>query len=210
MFCVGADVNISDVPLCAGEQIHITENSVQSEKILILKIRADAPLEYPCSDGVCALVHKFRYVELRLKMRSHGIADIFSIYIEIQARADALEHYVSFSVRPVCANGEFSLIHAARVVVRHIRRIHRMRIVRIGVAGFFPTLHLPARRHGGFVPGVDFLGHIYVASKKLKFPCTVEEAVICRFVSVSAQCLVKAVIRDVVCSLRFAVIRELI
>ena len=167
-FVCGDHLHIGDMPLGTLQDVAIPENAVVAEEILVLQIAAAAPFENLHPDGVDTGPGEFRNIKFRLQMAALGKAHIAAVYIHISAGGYALQHKIDLA--PLLFQSKLPLVHAAGVIIRHIRRIAGIRIIDVGIIGVFVALQLPARRHRDGIPSTDYLRHIHIPPEEGKFP----------------------------------------
>ena len=119
-------------------------------------------------------------------MTSLCIAYILPVYPYLSTRRNAFKHNIVthffarrtiFTHNPVI-NRKLSFIYPTRIIIRHIRRIHRIRVVHVRIVRILISQDLPAGRHFYLVP---FVPAVPVVASKInvsriiaKPPCPVQ------------------------------------
>ena len=129
------------------QQIHVTEDAAHAELVLILLIAAVAPLQHQHGQRVHAVLQHVGHIELAGRMRHLRIPDELAVHPHIERRIHALEIQVRAGRVRIGRMHEIAQVHAARVVLRHERRVERERIVEIRVLVAVETMVLPHARH---------------------------------------------------------------
>ena len=142
------DVNVPDMALGPGQQVHIPEDAVHPEKVLVFQVAAAAPLAHLGGDGIFSGLYKIRDVKLCLQVASLGVPGVAAVDVQLHAGGNPLKHDVVAAAR--IRNGKCPRVHAHGVFVGHIGRVHRIGVDHIGVVRLFIAPALPA---GGHVNG---------------------------------------------------------
>ena len=149
---------IADMDRIAEKQIHLTKNTGKPKFILILQIRSVAPLEHQHLQRVFSRMQKLGQIHFACHVADLAVSRKAIIHKKIEAGIHAFKVNMHrflrqlFFRKPQGAN-----IKPARIIDRHMRRIHRERIVYIGILRAVisaPQLGLPALRNAQLVkPG---------------------------------------------------------
>ena len=106
-------------------------------------------------------MNKFVDIEFACHVAYLAVADKFSVYPKIEAGIDTFKIEEKVTAEVIFVNLKVTDINSARVVVRDIRRIARVRVIRIRVVRHVIALikcHLPVHRNSYFVIiAVDFI-----------------------------------------------------
>ena len=76
---IGPDLDIGQMPCLPGEQVHVPEDAVHTEKVLILQIAARAPLDHLGHQAVLPFADKWRQVKLGWQVTALAVADIWPL-----------------------------------------------------------------------------------------------------------------------------------
>ena len=131
----------------ALEQVYVAEDSGIAELILILHIRAIAPLEHENSQAVVALMRLLGDVKLGSGVRNLRISDESTVEPDIERAVNALKVEECARRLRVSRVREVANIHATRIILRHKRRVARVGVVDVGVHMRLAAQVLPHGRH---------------------------------------------------------------
>ena len=93
---VGLNINIAYMLGRTIEQVHIAENSVESEKVLVLEITLGVPCVHRRRNRVFSDINIIGYIKFRLEVRTTAHSDIPAVYIKLKIAAYALKHHIHF------------------------------------------------------------------------------------------------------------------
>ena len=137
---------VKQMLLRTREQIHVAENAAHAELILILKIRAIAPLEHQHLQFIHSVFDEIRHVKLRRAVGNLAVAHEPAVQPYIFAAVNPFKaQRLPLSVRLLIRKA--ARIKTARILCRHIRRIKGDRIKHVGVLMAVIAMILPDRRY---------------------------------------------------------------
>ena len=131
----------------AVQQVDIAEDAAHAELVLILQVATVAPLEHQHRQRIRAVRQHVGHIELARGVRDLRIPDEHAVEPHVEAGIHTLEIQERPRRGGITAMLERMQVHAARIVLRHIRRIERERIVHIRVLMPVDPMVLPDRRH---------------------------------------------------------------
>jgi len=188
------------MPLRSAQQIHITENTVISHEILIFQITGNTPLIHLDQNLILPFFQCNR--KFRGRMGNSRISHITAIYKQFHARRYPFKYQRIFSCSFLCRHGKKSSVYTQRVIIRHIRRIYRIRIIYIRIIRFFITSHLPAGRHRNLVPLCNLFRTVNISCKIPEIPLAIQQLIICRSRLIPFQGFFQRIIRNIMSSWR--------
>ena len=169
---IGDHFHVRDVALRPLQDVHIPENAVHPEKVLVLQIAAAAPFQHLDPDGVGAGMDVGGDVEFSRQMAALGEAYLLSVDIQEGTGGHTFKDEVDLA--PDFFQLKLALVNTAGVVIGHIGDVHGIRVIDIGIVGILIAVELPAGGHGNGIPDGDLLGNIDIPVKKCKVPGTVQ------------------------------------
>ena len=131
----------------AGKQIYIAENSVEAEKVLILKISRIASRENGDMQGVFSLCDEIRYIKFSTVMRAFGHAGVFAVHIEKEGGAYALEAKI-YALAGIFLYVKNAAIESDGIFQRDMRHIHLHGVIDIRILNLPVAVILPAGGNG--------------------------------------------------------------
>ena len=130
-----------------AEKIHIPENPVIPERILILQIGAAGPGKHDGREHIVPVLNRPGEIKFRLEMRSFGQSHILAVQIKKHGAGNALKDNIHLFIVKMTVH-EFRPVDPYRILPRDIRRHERNRIIDIQIL-FLPVAKaLPAPRNG--------------------------------------------------------------
>ena len=143
---------ITDAFFRALEQIHIAEDTRGPELILVLQITAVVPLENQHSQLIVAFLDIGSDVKLAGRVGNLAVSDVLTIHPDIEAGVNAFKIQVSLRRFRIHSVFEIADIRTAGIIIRHIGRICRERILDVRVLMLIVTMVLPDAGHRDRVP----------------------------------------------------------
>ena len=144
----------------AVQQVDIAEDAAHTELVLILQIASVAPFEHQHGQGIRTVGQNAGHIEFAGRMRNLRIADERAVQPHVETGIHTLECQERVRRRVVDAMFERIQIHAARVVLWHVRRVKGERIIDIRVLVAVDAVVLPDGRHRNrrITGGAQFVG----------------------------------------------------
>ena len=139
----GIDEIIIDTLVRTPQQIDIPEDPRHPELVLVLQIRAVAPLEDQDGQDIVPLPDQVRDIEFREGVRHLAVAQILSVQPGIKAGVHPLEFQIGPGRRLALFKSKMPDIGAAGIVQRHIGRVGGEGITDICVLVAVITVILP-------------------------------------------------------------------
>ena len=141
------------------------------------------------------------HIKFRRTVAALAVADLLSIDAEVKAGIHSFKYQIGLfgKIRTV----QPGTVNTAGVFIRHIRRIYRIRIVYIGVAGRLKAFHLPVGRNRDLSPFRDLLRNLIVGGIIVEIPDAVQKLKFSGFFSFSGQRLLRIFKGNIIGSLFF-------
>ena len=210
----GAKINVLQVLLVAEKQIYLSEHTREAELVLILQIRARAPLEHNNAEGVDTCVKKRGDIYFRGAVADLAVACKIAVNEEIEAGVNTLEVYVYLMLQRRLGEGELTAVESAGVKGGNVRGIEGKGIGNVGVLrNVIALVHnsLPAAgdSHGVEALCGEGLGeeivHLSLGGIEAEVPISAEGDKTVAMASVTHKSLLGGVIGDEISSGSFAV-----
>ena len=131
----------------AADEVHAAENAAHAQLILILEIRAVAPLEHEYRHGVLAFDKQVGHVEFARRVRNLAVARKLLVHPQVEAGIHALKIQVGAQLFVLGAHLKAAQVQAAGVLVRHKGRVKRNRVADVRVHVAVVAGVLPAGGH---------------------------------------------------------------
>ena len=196
LFVISAYADIKEVSLRSCKKIYVTEDTVVTEEILILKIASYTPFIHLGDYLVISCLK--RHLELRCAMRNSRKAYVLTVDEKLNTRGNTLKHQICFHFRLFCIHADDLAVYTHGIIVGNEWGIHRVRIIYVCVVGLLVSRHLPAGRHVHLIPLGYHVGTVDISRIISEIPLSVKENVKIRRGFITSQRLFKGVIRDIV------------
>ena len=169
--------DVAQVLLRAGDHVHVTEDTVVAELVLILQIGGVAPLEDGDGQHVLADDDLVGHVKLGGGVGNLRHADELAVDPRIEAGIHAVKVQVAALALFLPLKG--TTVHAAGILARDVGRIEGEGIVDVGILRVIKAVVLPHGRHGhlhriGQGIAADGLRHVLHRREPAEVPRTVE------------------------------------
>ena len=138
---------ITDPLLRTQQQVHIPENPTHTEFILILQITSITPFHHQYRQCVGPLPQIFGHIELTGRMGNLAVSDESAVDPHIKAGIHTLKIQICVRSLRIAVILKRADIRTAGIVLGNIRRVHRKRIIHIGVLMTVISMILPYTRH---------------------------------------------------------------
>ena len=188
---------IGNVSVISAKEIYVTENTAEAKEILILKIRAVAPLSDADDYLVIALGNEIGNVELGLKVRTLGHSHVLSVYLDLKIRAYTLKYEICFSA---ARYAEASAVDSHGIFGNDLGWTEGIGIVYVSILTVVIAVYLPAGRHGYFVVKGGLVDLVLIF-EKAEIPLAVKAYVSFVFRKISSERLLLRGLRNIICSL---------
>ena len=157
------------------EHITVSENTIESEAVLIFQVTSAAPFKNFYSYFVGSFTYIVCDIKFCLKMASLGKTNILIVDGQICAGCNAFKYKVQTS--PLLFNFKFAFINSTWVIIWNIWRITRIWIVDICVVWIFIAMKLPAGWHRNLVPFFNLFRNINISVKICKVPFAIQKMI---------------------------------
>ena len=163
---------------------HLPENSAEPPHVLILQITPIRPLNHLNGDPVGSHADVFGNIEFGNHPASLAHPGQGAVDPDIEERIHSAEGQNHSPVVPLLRDFKFTHIASGRVLVRHMRRVHRERILHIGVMRTPVALHLPVAGDHDILPvaqigvfGLEALRHGLRIREEAELPHAVQRLI---------------------------------
>ena len=130
----GKRVDISDMDRLSEEEVYLSEDTRESEFILVLEVGAVAPFEYYHLKGIDAFLEVIGYVALGGHMAYLAVAGKSVVDKEIEAGVNAFKIDINlFAVKLFSGDIYASYVEGAGVIIRNVRGVCREGIVFVSI-----------------------------------------------------------------------------
>ncbi len=153
---VGVHEDVVQASGRAGQQQHLAEDAGQPPHVLVLEVAARRPLVHAHGQHVVALdPHGVGHVELHREPAADRPAYLGAVDPRSERGVDALEAEDGARTRgqETLRQGERPAVVTGRVLVGNVRRVHRERVLHVGVRRGTMAVQLPVRWYGERPPG---------------------------------------------------------
>ncbi len=159
---IRVDLEVLDVGLGGGEQVHVAVDAGKPDEVLVFHPRSVAPAEHLHGDVVGAGTQFVRHVELVAGEGVFAVSHVFAVHPHVVGGFHAFEVQADAASVPGGGDGELAAVVAHRIeVLRGGRRrdvvASRPGIGHIGVDGTVVALLLPGTRHRDVLPGAHIV-----------------------------------------------------
>ena len=132
-----------------AEKIHITEDTVHAEHILIFHIAAVTPFQNQNGQMIGAVVEQTGYIELAARVGNLTVPHIIAVEPDIKAGSNALKVQKRTGRNFILMIDKITDVRTTGIVFRNIRRVCRERITDICILVMVVAVILPDARHRG-------------------------------------------------------------
>ena len=179
----GAHKVVPNVPGLPAQQVHVTEDAGGAELVLVLQVRAVAPLQHQHRDHIITGMHQAGDIEFAGGVGYLAVAHKAPVDPHVEAGIHTLEHQRAGAGHIL--HPEVAHVQPAGVLRRHIGRIEGNRIAHVGVLIAVVAVHLPHRGHRDglhrLVLRQEILRQVRHAFKIAEAPPTVQRGEAVRF-----------------------------